>query len=83
MLALGQVLEEAGLPGGVFNIVTTSSSGKVTAPLIEDPRLRKLSFTGSTEVGRKLIEASAEERAQDVDGAGRQRTVHRVRGRRS
>ena len=42
MLALGQVLEEAGLPGGVFNIVTTSSSGKVTGPLIEDPRLRKL-----------------------------------------
>ena len=59
MLALGQVLEEAGLPGGVFNIVTTSSSGGTTGPLIEDPRLRKLSFTGSTEVGRKLIEASA------------------------
>jgi succinate-semialdehyde dehydrogenase / glutarate-semialdehyde dehydrogenase len=61
MLALGQILEEAGLPAGVFNIVTTSSSGKATGPLIEDPRLRKLSFTGSTEVGRKLIEASAEQ----------------------
>src|ERR671932_921877 len=60
MLALGQVLEEAGLPGGVFNILTTSSSGKTTGPLIADPRLRKLSFTGSTEVGRKLIEASAQ-----------------------
>jgi succinate-semialdehyde dehydrogenase / glutarate-semialdehyde dehydrogenase len=59
MLALGQILEEAGLPGGVFNILTTSSSGKTTGPLIADPRLRKLSFTGSTEVGRKLIEASA------------------------
>ncbi len=59
MLALGQILEEAGLPGGVFNIVTTSSSGKTTGPLIQDPRLRKLSFTGSTEVGRSLIEASA------------------------
>jgi succinate-semialdehyde dehydrogenase / glutarate-semialdehyde dehydrogenase len=59
MLALGQVLEEAGLPGGVFNILTTSSSGSTTGPLIEDPRLRKLSFTGSTDVGRKLIEASA------------------------
>jgi succinate-semialdehyde dehydrogenase/glutarate-semialdehyde dehydrogenase len=59
MLALGQILEEAGLPGGVFNIVTTSSSGATTGPLIEDPRLRKLSFTGSTEVGRKLIAASA------------------------
>jgi succinate-semialdehyde dehydrogenase/glutarate-semialdehyde dehydrogenase len=61
MLALGQILEEAGLPGGVFNIVTTSSSGKTTGPLIEDPRLRKLSFTGSTEVGRSLIEASAKQ----------------------
>jgi succinate-semialdehyde dehydrogenase / glutarate-semialdehyde dehydrogenase len=61
MLALGQILEEAGLPGGVFNIITTSSSGATTGPLIEDPRLRKLSFTGSTEVGRKLIEASAKQ----------------------
>jgi succinate-semialdehyde dehydrogenase/glutarate-semialdehyde dehydrogenase len=60
MIALAQILEEAGLPGGVFNIVTTSSSSKTTGPLIQDPRLRKLSFTGSTEVGRKLIEASAQ-----------------------
>ncbi|MFL5867640.1 MAG: NAD-dependent succinate-semialdehyde dehydrogenase [Thermoleophilaceae bacterium] len=60
MLALGQILEECGLPGGVFNILTTSSSGSTTGPLIADPRLRKLSFTGSTEVGRKLIAASAE-----------------------
>jgi succinate-semialdehyde dehydrogenase/glutarate-semialdehyde dehydrogenase len=59
MLALAQILEQAGLPGGVFNILTTSSSGPTTGPLIKDPRLRKLSFTGSTEVGRKLIEASA------------------------
>jgi len=60
MLALGQILEESGLPGGVFNIITTRSSGNTTGPLIADPRLRKLSFTGSTEVGRKLIESSAE-----------------------
>jgi succinate-semialdehyde dehydrogenase/glutarate-semialdehyde dehydrogenase len=59
MLALAQILEESGLPGGVVNVLTTSSSGSTTGPLIEDPRLRKLSFTGSTEVGRKLIEASA------------------------
>src|SRR4051794_20148136 len=45
MLALGQILEECGLPGGVFNILTTSSSGSTTGPLIADPRLRKLSFT--------------------------------------
>src|SRR3954451_16347077 len=60
MLALGQILEECGLPGGVFNIVTTRSSSKTTGPLISDPRLRKLSFTGSTEVGRKLIAQAAE-----------------------
>ena len=60
MLALGQVLEDCGLPGGVFNILTTSDSGGTTGPLIEDMRLRKLSFTGSTEVGRKLIEAAAQ-----------------------
>jgi succinate-semialdehyde dehydrogenase/glutarate-semialdehyde dehydrogenase len=59
-LALAKVLEEAGLPPGVLNIVTSSSSGSVAAPIISDPRLRKLSFTGSTEVGRKLIEQSAE-----------------------
>src|SRR5215208_362139 len=61
MLALAQILEEAGLPGGVVNILTTSSSGSTTGPLIEDERLRKLSFTGSTDVGRKLIEASAKQ----------------------
>jgi succinate-semialdehyde dehydrogenase / glutarate-semialdehyde dehydrogenase len=59
MLAMAKLLEDAGLPGGVLNILTTSSSGSTTGPLIEDGRLRKLSFTGSTEVGRKLIEASA------------------------
>jgi succinate-semialdehyde dehydrogenase/glutarate-semialdehyde dehydrogenase len=59
MLALAQILEEAGLPAGVVNVFTTSSSGGTTGPLIEDPRLRKLSFTGSTEVGRSLIAASA------------------------
>ena len=58
--ALAQLLSDAGLPGGVLNIVTSSSSGAVAAPVISDPRLRKLSFTGSTEVGRTLIEQSAE-----------------------
>src|SRR3954470_22931382 len=59
MLALGAILEEAGLPAGVLNIVTSSKSSDVSKPIIGDPRLRKLSFTGSTEVGRKLIEQSA------------------------
>jgi succinate-semialdehyde dehydrogenase/glutarate-semialdehyde dehydrogenase len=60
MFALAQILDEAGLPGGVFNVITSSSSSGVSKPIIEDPRLRKLTFTGSTEVGRKLIEQSAQ-----------------------
>jgi succinate-semialdehyde dehydrogenase/glutarate-semialdehyde dehydrogenase len=61
MLALAQILEESGLPGGVLNIVTSSSSGSTMEPLIRDPRTRKLSFTGSTEVGRKLLEQASEQ----------------------
>ncbi len=60
MLRLGDILTEAGLPDGVLNIVTTKSTGEVMEPLIRDPRLRKLTFTGSTEVGRSLVEQSAE-----------------------
>jgi succinate-semialdehyde dehydrogenase / glutarate-semialdehyde dehydrogenase len=59
MLALAAVLAEAGLPDGVLNVITSSSSGSVMKPLISDPRLRKLSFTGSTEVGKLLMEQSA------------------------
>jgi succinate-semialdehyde dehydrogenase/glutarate-semialdehyde dehydrogenase len=61
MLMLARILEESGLPGGVLNVVTARSSGSVMEPVIRDPRTRKLSFTGSTEVGRKLIEQSAEQ----------------------
>ncbi len=61
MLALARILEEAGLPGGVLNVITASRSGAVIGPLLQDPRARKLSFTGSTEVGRRLIEQSAEQ----------------------
>src|SRR5437763_3233683 len=61
MLALAQILEDCGLPGGVLNVITSSSSGSVMEPLIRDPRTRKLSFTGSTEVGRKLIEQAADQ----------------------
>jgi succinate-semialdehyde dehydrogenase/glutarate-semialdehyde dehydrogenase len=60
MFALAQILAEAGLPDGVLNVVTSSSASDVSKPIIEDPRLRKLSFTGSTEIGRKLIAQSAE-----------------------
>ncbi|HVE67011.1 MAG TPA: NAD-dependent succinate-semialdehyde dehydrogenase [Solirubrobacteraceae bacterium] len=61
MLALAKILEEAGLPGGVLNVITAASSGSVMEPLIRDPRARKLSFTGSTEVGRKLMEQASEQ----------------------
>ncbi len=60
MLALARILEEAGLPAGVLNVLTSSSSSEVSKPIISDPRLRKLTFTGSTEVGRKLVEQSAQ-----------------------
>jgi succinate-semialdehyde dehydrogenase / glutarate-semialdehyde dehydrogenase len=61
MLMLAQILEEVGLPGGVLNVITAQRSGATMEPLIKDPRTRKLSFTGSTEVGRKLIEQSADQ----------------------
>jgi succinate-semialdehyde dehydrogenase/glutarate-semialdehyde dehydrogenase len=61
MLALVKILEQAGLPGGVLNLITARHSGAVIEPLLRDPRTRKLSFTGSTEVGRRLIEQSAEQ----------------------
>ncbi len=60
MYALAEILEEAGLPAGVLNVVTSSKSSDVSAPIISDPRLRKLTFTGSTEVGRKLVAQSAD-----------------------
>ncbi|HXE43993.1 MAG TPA: NAD-dependent succinate-semialdehyde dehydrogenase [Conexibacter sp.] len=59
MLALAQILEEAGLPGGVLNVFTARSASATTGPLIDDPRLRKLSFTGSTEVGRQLMQQAS------------------------
>jgi succinate-semialdehyde dehydrogenase/glutarate-semialdehyde dehydrogenase len=55
-----KLLVEAGLPAGVVNVFTTTRSSGTSAPVISDPRLRKLSFTGSTEVGRKLIAQAAE-----------------------
>src|SRR6266576_890228 len=61
MLALARILEQAGLPGGVLNVITTRRSGAVIEPLLKDSRTRKLSFTGSTEVGRKLIAQSADQ----------------------
>ncbi|HWC35877.1 MAG TPA: NAD-dependent succinate-semialdehyde dehydrogenase [Mycobacteriales bacterium] len=59
MSALAEILTEAGLPGGVLNIVTSSSASRVTAPLFDDARVRKMSFTGSTPVGKKLMEMAS------------------------
>jgi succinate-semialdehyde dehydrogenase/glutarate-semialdehyde dehydrogenase len=61
MLALAGIMKEAGLPDGVLNLVTTSDPGAVMEPMIRDGRARKLSFTGSTGVGRLLLEQCAEQ----------------------
>ncbi|NAZ87508.1 aldehyde dehydrogenase family protein [Kineococcus sp. T90] len=61
MLLLAQVLAEAGVPAGVLNVVTTTSTAEVVEPLVRDPRLRKLTFTGSTAVGRTLVAQSAQQ----------------------
>jgi succinate-semialdehyde dehydrogenase/glutarate-semialdehyde dehydrogenase len=60
MLALAEILGDCGLPDGVLNVITSSHSSEVAKPIISDRRLRKLSFTGSTEVGRKLIAQAAD-----------------------
>jgi succinate-semialdehyde dehydrogenase/glutarate-semialdehyde dehydrogenase len=58
--AIVALLEEAGVPAGVVNCLTTRSAGSVVAAMVDDPRVRKLSFTGSTEVGRRLLATAAE-----------------------
>lgn len=59
-LLLVKILEAAGLPKGVVNVIPSASASEVTGPLIADPRLRKLSFTGSTGVGRALLKQAAD-----------------------
>ena len=61
MLLLAELLTGCGVPDGVLNVITTSHTQDVCEPLIRDPRLRKLTFTGSTPVGRMLVEQSAEQ----------------------
>ena len=61
MLALAQVLAEAGLPDGVLNVVTTHHSKVLSSTLMADERLRKVSFTGSTPVGKVLVRQSADQ----------------------
>ena len=59
-LRLAEIARECGLPDGVLNVVPTTSAGEVMGPLLADERARKLSFTGSTEVGRSLMAQAAE-----------------------
>jgi succinate-semialdehyde dehydrogenase / glutarate-semialdehyde dehydrogenase len=58
--AVAQILREAGVPAGVVNVLTTAKAGPIVAAMLADPRVRKLSFTGSTEVGRSLLETAAQ-----------------------
>src|ERR1700726_4716443 len=60
MLALMPLLEEAGVPGGVVNVIPSRRSGPVVSTMLHDPRVRVVSFTGSTEVGRKLLHEAAD-----------------------
>src|ERR1700742_3894247 len=60
MLVLAKIFQAVGLPDGVLNVLTSSSSSAVSKPIINDPRLRKLTFTGSTEIGKLLVEQSAQ-----------------------
>jgi succinate-semialdehyde dehydrogenase / glutarate-semialdehyde dehydrogenase len=60
MLALMPLLEEAGVPAGVVNVIPSRRSGAVVSTILHDPRVRVVSFTGSTEVGRKLLHEAAD-----------------------
>ena len=60
MLALMPILEEAGVPPGVVNVLPSRSSGAVVSKMLSDGRIRVISFTGSTDVGRKLLHAAAD-----------------------
>ena len=60
-LAMARILEDAGVPAGVVNVVPARRSGPVVSAMLHDPRVRKLSFTGSTEVGRVLLKEAADQ----------------------
>src|SRR6204780_2443211 len=59
-LAIAALLSEAGVPDGVVNVLTSRKSGATVSAMLHDPRVRKLSFTGSTEVGRVLLREAAD-----------------------
>jgi succinate-semialdehyde dehydrogenase/glutarate-semialdehyde dehydrogenase len=59
-LLMAQILDDAGVPAGVVNVLPARRSGAVVSAMLHDPRVRKLSFTGSTEVGRTLLKEAAD-----------------------
>ena len=60
-LAIADIMHQAGVPPGVVNVITTTKPGAVAAKILHDPRVRKLSFTGSTAVGRLLLKQAADQ----------------------
>jgi succinate-semialdehyde dehydrogenase / glutarate-semialdehyde dehydrogenase len=60
MLTLAELLQEAGVPAGVVNILPARSAGAVVGAMLSDPRVRVISFTGSTETGRTLLQSAAQ-----------------------
>ena len=77
-LALAELAERAGVPKGVFNVITGAAS-EIGGELTSNPIVRKLSFTGSTEIGKLLMAQCAAHGEEAVARARRQRAVHRVR----
>ncbi len=78
-LAMAALFEEAGVPPGVVNVVPTRRSSTIVAAMLRDPRVRKLSFTGSTQIGRVLLRPGRRGHRQVLDGTRRQRAVPGVR----
>src|SRR3546814_8288126 len=60
-LAVAEIMRRAGVPAGVVNVVNSSDPGPLCSGILHDPRVRKLSFTGSTEVGRILLRQAADQ----------------------
>ncbi len=77
----GELAERAGVPAGVFNVVT-GSAGAIGGEMTSNPIVRKLTFTGSTEIGKLLMAAMRRHGQENFAGTGRQRAVHRLRRRR-
>ncbi len=60
-LCIAEIMHQAGVPAGVLNVITTTKAGEVAKKILHDPRVRKLSFTGSTQVGRMLLKEAADQ----------------------